>query len=55
MAGKSRSQNSSKRLTIRKIVLGPFFEGEIEEDEALRPFGTQFFTGKIKVQVAFYE
>jgi hypothetical protein len=44
MMGKSRSHNSSKRLIIRKIVLGPFFEGETE-DEALRPFETHFFNG----------
>ncbi|RCH86215.1 Chromatin assembly factor 1, subunit A, partial [Rhizopus stolonifer] len=36
-------KNSSKRVTIRKVVLGPFFEGESEENEAFRPFETQFF------------
>ncbi|KAI8645240.1 chromatin assembly factor 1 subunit A-domain-containing protein [Parasitella parasitica] len=36
-------QNSSKRIAFRKIVLGPFFEGEAAmEDEAMRPFETQF-------------
>ncbi|KAL9538657.1 hypothetical protein MBANPS3_010766 [Mucor bainieri] len=37
-------QNASKRLAVRQIVLGPCFEGEDSamEDEALRPFETQF-------------
>ncbi|KAL7320499.1 hypothetical protein PS15m_000385 [Mucor circinelloides] len=40
----SYPQNSSRRLAVRQIVLGPFFEGEDSamEDEVLRPFETQF-------------
>ncbi|KAI9484131.1 MAG: chromatin assembly factor 1 subunit A-domain-containing protein [Benjaminiella poitrasii] len=36
------SKNTSKRVAIRKIVLGPFFEGETEEDEVMKPFETHF-------------
>ncbi|KAK4511579.1 uncharacterized protein ATC70_012795 [Mucor velutinosus] len=37
-------QNASKRLAVRQVVLGPFFEGEdaAMEDEVMRPFETQF-------------
>jgi len=37
-------QNASKRLAVRQIVLGPFFEGEDSamEDEVMRPFEMQF-------------
>lgn len=40
----SYAQNSSRRLAVRQIVLGPFFEGEDSamEDEVMRPFETQF-------------
>lgn len=38
--------SSTKRVAIRKIILGPFFEGETEEDVAMKPFETQFFVGK---------
>lgn len=36
--------NPSKRIAVRKIVLGPFFEGE--GDDILKPFETNFFFGK---------
>ncbi|KAI7903634.1 chromatin assembly factor 1 subunit A-domain-containing protein [Cokeromyces recurvatus] len=35
-------KSTSKRVAIRKIVLGPFFEGETEEDETMKPFEAQF-------------
>ncbi|KAI9360981.1 chromatin assembly factor 1 subunit A-domain-containing protein [Pilaira anomala] len=35
--------SSTKRVAIRKVILGPFFEGETEEDVAMKPFETQFF------------
>ncbi|GAA5811084.1 hypothetical protein MFLAVUS_004513 [Mucor flavus] len=35
--------SSTKRIAVRKIVLGPYFEGETEEDDAMKPFETQFF------------
>lgn len=38
----SFATNSSKRLAIRKIVLGPFF-GDTEESDALKPFETHLF------------
>ncbi|KAG1183628.1 hypothetical protein G6F36_008310 [Rhizopus arrhizus] len=37
-----RLPNSSKRTMIRKVVLGPFFERETEEDELVKPFSTNF-------------
>lgn len=41
-------KSGPKRATIRKIILGPLFEGEAEEDEVMKPFATQFFLGKRK-------
>jgi hypothetical protein len=45
---KSHSSRSSKRVVIRKVVLGPFFQGEGDEDEVMKPFELQFLTGKIE-------
>ncbi|KAI8971230.1 chromatin assembly factor 1 subunit A-domain-containing protein [Pilobolus umbonatus] len=38
-----RKNSSTKRTFIRKIVLGPYFEGESEGGEAMKPFEAQFF------------
>lgn len=40
-------KHASKRVAIRKVVLGPYFEGETEEMEVFRQYETHFFTGKI--------
>ncbi|KAI8356772.1 chromatin assembly factor 1 subunit A-domain-containing protein [Choanephora cucurbitarum] len=37
-------KHASKRVAIRKVVLGPYFEGETEEMEVFKQFETQFFT-----------
>lgn len=44
--GKSHSHNPSKRFNVRKVVIGPFFEGETEADAALAAFEMQFLMGK---------
>lgn len=42
--------SSTKRIAVRKIVLGPYFEGETEEDDNMKPFETQFFVGKCLIE-----
>ncbi|KAI8375893.1 chromatin assembly factor 1 subunit A-domain-containing protein [Blakeslea trispora] len=37
-------KHASKRVAIRKVVLGPYFEGETEEMEVFRQYETHFFT-----------
>lgn len=49
----SNATSSTKRIAVRKIVLGPYFEGETEEDEAMKPFETQFFVGKYFIKCLF--
>ncbi|KAI8878003.1 hypothetical protein K501DRAFT_297893 [Backusella circina FSU 941] len=39
---KHKSHTSSKRVAIRKVILGPFFQGEGDEDEVMKPFELQF-------------
>lgn len=39
----NQQKNGSKRGTFRKIVLGPLFEGETEDDEVMKPFATHLF------------
>lgn len=48
----SFATNSSKRLAIRKIVLGPFF-GDTEESDALKPFETHLFFSKYRLDFIY--
>lgn len=46
MSKASSLTSSTKRIAVRKIVLGPFFEGETEDSDVMKPFETNFFVGK---------
>lgn len=46
---KPRTANApKKKAVIRKVVLGPYFEGETDQDETMKPFEMQFLIGKQK-------
>lgn len=47
--------SSSKRIAVRKIVLGPHFQGETEEDEVMKPFETNFFIGKVQIDTQWID
>lgn len=42
---KASTLSTNKRIAVRKIVMGPFFEGN-DHDDLLKPFETNFFVGK---------